>query len=251
VTEPGQWAGRLLWRPGLLAYVGPGGRSTRHAHHAVQMAVSFGARFELTMAGRRVRAQASLIPSREPHAFDTGGERIFYALVEPHGARGAALAQCAHELRGLDLAEVVPLGSEPAGDQVSLEAYADELIGSLTPGPPHRPLSPHVVAALEYLDAALQGRPRLDEAARAAHISPSRLSHLFSQQVGIPFRRFVVWLRLRRAAEHGWSSRTLTEAAVAAGFSDMAHLSRVCRSMFGVSPSALQQMQPVVASWPA
>ncbi len=38
--------------------------------------------------------------------------------------------------------------------------------------------------------------------------------------------------------------------AVAAGFSDMAHLSRVCWSMSGVSPSALLQMQPVVASWP-
>jgi AraC-like DNA-binding protein len=233
-----------------LAYVGPGGCSTRHSHHAVQLAVSFGARFELTMLDRRVLARAALIPSEEPHAFETGGARIFYALVEPHGASGAALARCAHELRGLDLAEVVSLGTEPAGDQVSLEAYADELIGSLTPRSPSRPLSPYVVAALEYLDAALQGRPRLDEAARAAHISPSRLTHLFSQQVGIPFRRFVVWLRLRRAAEHAWSSQTLTEAAVAAGFSDMAHLSRVCRSMFGVSPSALLQMQPVVASWP-
>jgi AraC-like DNA-binding protein len=204
------------------------------------------------MVDRRVLARAALIPSGEPHAFKMGGERIFYALVEPHGASGVALAQRAQELRGLDLAELVSLGTEPAGDQVSLEEYADELIGSLTPGSPYpyRPLSPYVVAALEYLDGALQGRPRLGEAARAAHISPSRLTHLFSQQVGIPFRRFVVWLRLRRAAEHAWSSQTLTEAAVAAGFSDMAHLSRVCRSMFGVSPSALLQMQPVMASWP-
>jgi AraC-like DNA-binding protein len=202
------------------------------------------------MVDRRVLARAALIPSEEPHAFRIGGERIFYALVEPHGASGAALAQCAQELRGLDLAELISLGTEPAGDQVSLEAYADELIGSLTPGTPRRPLSPYVVAALEYLDGALQGRPRLDEAARAAQISPSRLTHLFSKQVGIPFRRFVVWLRLRRAAEYAWSGQTLTEAAVAAGFSDMAHLSRVCRSMFGVSPSALLQMQPAVASWP-
>jgi len=234
-----------------LAYVGPGGCSARHSHHAVQLAVSFGAPFELTMDDRRVVARAVLIPSGEPHAFRIDGERIFYALVEPHGASGAALAQCAQELRGVDLAEQISVGTEPAGDQVSLEAYADELIGSLTPGSACCPaLSPYVVAALEYLDGALQGRPRLEEAAHAAQISPSRLSHLFSEQVGIPFRRFVVWLRLRRAAEHAWSSETLTEAAVAAGFSDMAHVSRVCRSMFGVSPSVLLQMQPVVASWP-
>ncbi len=118
VGESGRWEGRLSWRAGLLAYVGPGGCSARHSHHAVQLAVSFGAPFELTMFDRRVVARAVLIPSGEPHAFRIGGERIFYGLVEPHGASGTALAQCAQELRGLDLADLISLGTEPAGDQV-------------------------------------------------------------------------------------------------------------------------------------
>ena len=173
-----------------------------------------------------------------------------YALVEPLGPRGAELTRSAQDLCGRDIADLIPIGSEPRADPTSLVAYTDRLVAALTPQPTDRALSPHVIAALEYLDGALQQRPRLDEAARAAHISPSRLTHLFSDQVGIPFRRFVVWLRLQRAAEFAWSAQTLTEAAITAGFSDMAHFSRVCRSTFGVSPSALLQMKPILAPWP-
>jgi AraC-like DNA-binding protein len=47
-----------------------------------------------------------------------------------------------------------------------------------------------------------------------------------------------------------WDTRTLADAAQAAGFSDLAHLSRVCRATFGVSPSGLMDMRPLAASWP-
>lgn len=246
-----RWAGSLLWQPGLLSYVGHGGSSARHSHHAIQLAVSFDRPFELTLDDRRMVARAALIPSGEPHAFETSDRRIFYALVEPFGSRGASLAQRAHELLGRDLADLLPMATEPAPDPASLTSYADRLIYSVTAPCAAPPLSPHVISALAYLDAALQGRPRLREAARDACISPTRLTHLFSQQVGIPFRRFVLWLRLRRAAEHVWTGSRLAEAAVAAGFSDAAHLSRVCRSTFGVTPAAIVKMRPVPSRWPA
>jgi AraC-like DNA-binding protein len=251
--SPERWAGWLLWQPGLLSYLGPGGSSARHSHHAIQLAVSFDGPFELTLDDRRVLARAALVPSRLPHAFETSERRIFYALVEPLGSRGTGLAQRARELLGRDLADLIPIATEPAPEPHALVSYADRLICSLRAPCLMGPLSPHVISALAYLDAGLQGRPRLDDAARAACISPSRLTHLFSQQVGIPFRRFVLWLRLRRAAEHAWAGSSLTEAAIAAGFSDLPHLTRVCRSTFGVTPAAILQMRlvPEPHGWPA
>jgi AraC-like DNA-binding protein len=247
-----RWAGWLLWQPGLLSYLGPGGSSARHCHHAIQLAVSFDGPFELTLDDRRLLARAVLIPSGEPHAFQTSDRRIFYALVEPLGSRGTGLAQRARELLGRDLADLIPIATEPAPEPHSLVGYADRLIGSLTAPCLTPPLSPHVISALAYLDRALQDRPRLDEAAHAACISPSRLTHLFSAQVGIPFRRFVLWLRLRRASEYAWAGSSLTQAALAAGFSDLPHLTRVCKSTFGVTPAAISQMRLIAEpeGWP-
>jgi hypothetical protein len=55
-----------------------------------------------------------------------------------------------------------------------VRATINELIPSGTPPPE---LSEHVLAALTYLDEAVEGKPRIEEAAEVARISPSRLSN--------------------------------------------------------------------------
>jgi AraC-like DNA-binding protein len=248
VAQP--WSGHFLWQPGLLSYVGPGGSSDRHSHHALQLAISFDEPLELQLDDRQVRARAVLVGSGVPHAFRTGGRRIFYALIEPHSTIGFSLVHRTAQITGRDLADVLPIGDAPAAERDALIDYTHRMLDLLGPQPPASPLSEPVISALAYLDRELDQSPRLAQAARAAHISPSRLTHLFSEQVGIPFRRFVLWLRLRRAAEHVWRTRSLTEAAHAAGFSDLAHFSRVCRATFGVAPTGLLAMAPISASWP-
>lgn len=49
------------------------------------------------------------------------------------------------------------------------------------------------------------------------------------------------------------SQSSPTEAAIAAGFSDLAHLTRVFKRTFGITPAAFSQMQPLLApeGWPA
>jgi AraC-like DNA-binding protein len=91
--------------------------------------------------------------------------------------------------------------------------------------------------AIAYVEGALDTVPSLADAAARASVSPTRLTHRFSEEVGIPFRRFVLWARLKRAVEETRRGASLTEAAVEAGFSDAAHLSRTFRAMFGLSPS--------------
>ena len=100
-------------------------------------------------------------------------------------------------------------------------------------------------AALEHVHATLDGRPRLEEAAACAGISASRLTHLFSEEVGLPFRRYVLWARAKRALSEVRGGATLTRAAVASGFSDAAHLSRTFRRMFGLAPSSLFELADI------
>ncbi len=93
--------------------------------------------------------------------------------------------------------------------------------------------------------------PQVD--GRAAGRAPPDLRVRRAARDGLPCesaQRFVLWLRLRRVAEHAWRTRSLTEAAHAAGFSDLAHFSRVCRATFGVAPTGLLAMAPISASWP-
>jgi transcriptional regulator GlxA family with amidase domain len=71
--------------------------------------------------------------------------------------------------------------------------------------------------------------------AHKVNLSEGRLTHLFKEQVGIPIRRYLLWLRLSDALMELSKGGSFTYAAHYAGFSDAAHLSRTYRKMYGNS----------------
>ncbi len=79
------------------------------------------------------------------------------------------------------------------------------------------------------------------------HLSPGRLTHLFSSELGIPIQRFILWERLKFAVnEIVWKKSNLTDAALAAGFFDTAHFSRTFKAMMGIKPSEVYNSSRIV-----
>lgn len=76
---------------------------------------------------------------------------------------------------------------------------------------------------------------QVKEIAGMFDISESRLIHLFSQQVGIPIRRYLLWLRLLNAIDLIVKGDSFTYAAHESGFADSAHLRRTFKKMFGLT----------------
>ncbi len=85
----------------------------------------------------------------------------------------------------------------------------------------------------------------LPDLAAGVGISESRLAHLFRRDVGIPMRQYRLALRMQEAVKQIAEGRSLTEAAYAARFADSAHFCRICRRMFGVTPSHLPEFDVV------
>lgn len=76
-------------------------------------------------------------------------------------------------------------------------------------------------------------------------LSSSFFQHLFKQTVGVSFRRFRLWARMRIALRHAMQGASLTQAAMLAGLSSSAHLSTAFKEMFGISPSQLLGAAPL------
>ena len=232
------WSGSAVLAPGLVLYAGPAGTADAHAHHAIQMMWALDGRLELQVGTETVTTTSVLVPAGQRHAIRAVTGRVVLALVEPQGPRGQALVR---QVRAAGpVASAGPV-RPPGGDlgPGALTAWFDAALAGLGWREDPSPLSRQVQHALEYVDANLEGMPRLADAAAAAHVSPSRLTHAFTQETGIPFRRYVLWARIRRAVQEVGAGANLTEAAVRAGFSDSAHLSRVFRANFGLAPSLL------------
>jgi AraC-like DNA-binding protein len=115
-------------------------------------------------------------------------------------------------------------------------------VQGLSPGvPPARRLDPRVTTVLNAIRNGDDLRLSLESAAEKAFLSPSRFAHLFKEQVGLPFSRYMLWRKLTRAMVAIASERTLSAAAHAADFADAAHLTRTCYQMVGMPPSVLMR----------
>jgi AraC-like DNA-binding protein len=93
-----------------------------------------------------------------------------------------------------------------------------------------------VAWASQHLDTPVS----LAVVASQVGLSHGRARHLFVEHTGLPFRTYVLWLRLTRAVELFAAGSSLTAAAHGAGFSDSSHLSRTFRRMFGISADSLR-----------
>lgn len=214
--------------------------------------VSLDEPFVLEFADGHLRATAAVIPSGLPHRLHCASRRLLLVLVEPFGPRGRGLGLAAERARGREFEDAMERIAIDHADDSDAVRTIDTLVRAIAPDGPPRParLSEPVLSALRQLESKPGSRATLGHAAAAAHISPSRLTHLFTREVRIPFRRYALWIRLRTVGERVAFGDNLTQAAVAAGFSDSSHLSRVFRTNFGLSPSALLGMTVRRDAWP-
>ncbi len=97
-----------------------------------------------------------------------------------------------------------------------------------------------VAQIVETLNSQPVEHIALTELAASVHLSTSRLSHLFSEQLGLPLKSYLRYVRFKHLLPLLAQDRDLTQAAFECGFSDAAHLSRECKKLFGIQPKQLK-----------
>jgi len=99
---------------------------------------------------------------------------------------------------------------------------------------------PRVMKMIGFAAENLEETVTLPAAAAHINLSEGRARHLFAAHTGLPFKTYVLWLRIARATQLYGSGQSLTEAAHQAGFADSAHFSRTFRRTFGLPAAALR-----------
>ena len=244
----------LLWSGGSLWIGRDAGRVDRHAHHAIQIALTMDAPVRMDAGEADWREhRGAVVPPHLPHRFDGCGQRIAMLFVEPETAPGRALLERFGTAAISDLpadtaeATVAPLRSAYLGGagREALIELAQAAVASLAG---HEPadggVDPRVSRAIAWVRGRLDAPISLREAAEVANLSPSRFRHLFVAQTGVSFRAYLLWARVETAVGAAMSGQSWTTAAQDAGFADSAHLSRTCRRMFGIAPAALVKEPP-------
>ena len=247
------WRARwYLWEGGFLTLGRSAAIVPEHSHHALQICLGFDGDVGICRGadGPWTRSGAIVVAPDVPHQFDTMGADLGVMLVDPESREGRWLRRSFPETITAVAAErLEPFRTalrairESTGGAVETARLIHAAVRGLCVGPaPHHALDERIVSALGTIRKMDTARISLDEVAKTVFLSPSRFQHLFSEEVGLPFRRYLLWRRLTRAMLAVGRGSTLSAAAHNTGFSDSAHLTRTCYQMLGHPPSVLMRV---------
>lgn len=235
-----------LWG-GHLLYLGRLDCTTMHRHHALQVIFNrSGQSFELRIDESSIKCGGVIIRSDHPHSLLGSRDSQVHLLIDHQSAVARTIARqhlekknfkiltgvLLRRLRGCISARMNYLG--PCAQALEVYKNMISLLGGFA-GQSEDAVDPRIQVVMDLLqEKLLCEKVTVAELARRARLSESRLMHLFTEQIGIPIRRYNLWLRILAAERFiAQGKMSFTEAAYSAGFADSAHLCRTYRSMFG------------------
>lgn len=243
----------LVLGPGRAIYVGIGQSSTLHRHYATQVSISLGAplRVRTRASGPYTEQQSFIVGPNVPHQVEMTGEHSFVLWSEAH-----ALADLARRLSTTSASELPALPDDllnvlvpvllASGGQVPDKQAGQALLSHVLTtliGPTwdagHD--DPRIATARSLVTPQflVEHSQPIKHLATCVYLSPSRFRHLFRSEMGMSVQSYLRWQRLLAALRASAYGASLTEAAHTAGFADSAHLTRVCRATFGISPARI------------
>lgn len=214
--------------------MGPLVATRLHAHHAAQIVVAPSGLDVEDGRGGRIRARAFVIPPRVPHGHGACAHAavLFLDGDEPASRELARSVGPRCERWARDTLDVsVPEDPTPEQARALIASLLAVVDARQAVGPRH----PAARRMCAYLDAA--GPVELASLSYEAGLSPRQMRHTFARDIGLSMRAYLRWKRLRRAIAAVEAGASLTAAAALAGFADSAHLSRVFREQFGMTPT--------------
>jgi transcriptional regulator GlxA family with amidase domain len=216
-----------------------------HAHHAAQISLALQGSLEVRVGdpGEWSRLMGVIIAADQPHAVRASNP-LAQLYLEPESQLGRRLVTVLDGASHRPLPEsavrsILPPLRRCWRQQLpfrAVQASFELASAALLDARPAASLDPRVCAVLARLREHYRRPPPLAELASGVGLSAGRLSHLFREEVGLPIRRYTLWLRVMGAAAALSRGTDHIEAALDNGFADASHMSRTFRRMLSLPP---------------
>ncbi|MBB5188862.1 AraC-like DNA-binding protein [Zhongshania antarctica] len=237
------WLGSVAITAGMGVFLGASGDNKPHRHWAHQIAIGLEEPIALRSDKTRYFERGLWIPAGTIHQLETAHVLCIY--IDPtHDFCKTLLPQIAVEEWSISV-----LNEEISSAYVMRFAKAKNLQGALISfdkqcrcqfsDTPDERLN-IILAALKD-DISSGNNTTQKTLSSLLHLSPSRFSHWFTEQTGMPLRSYRKWLKLLVGFELS-RQMPLTDAAFLSGFSDQAHFCRAVTQAFGVSATTIKQL---------
>uniref|UniRef100_UPI004049614F helix-turn-helix domain-containing protein n=1 Tax=Flavobacterium sp. TaxID=239 RepID=UPI004049614F len=240
---------KLKFNDGIAIYIGNGITTNLHKHYALEIVFSYENSFQIiTKEKTYEKCKFVIIPKNIEHQF-IGSPNDFqvFIYIDPFHQLANFLVEkfelSSHIIANFSTFDKISLPTHKqllAINNNNLLETIRKLVEQLTNKKHFISKSdPRIAKSFEHIYKNLNKKISIKDISSSIYLSESRYAHLFKQEVGIPFRRYVLWLRLQRTIQSIMEGNSLTTACYDGGFTDLPHFNKVFQDMFGITPSAV------------
>ena len=235
------------------------GYLSRHTHDRACVAVMLDGSFELEIAGRAHHCPPTTVaiePPGETHANRMGPAGAHVVVLQPDPARAELLRPFAmfldrvsHRHHAGIAGQAARLAAELSCPDdlapLAVEAAVLEMLVALARLDRDATRTPDwLLRAQELVHARFREPLRVGEVARAVEVHPAHLARAFRRHFGVSLGSYVRRLRLEwAAAELARAEGPLASVALAAGFADQSHFSRMFKLHTGLTPRVYRRLR--------
>lgn len=233
------WNGRVMFATNSM-------QTDFHSHYAATLAISLQDNIRIETEKGKQEYRVALVGPNTYHKTVSPGVEMIALLIDPETYEYSSISEFAKvgEVKKLEISTFLPLIEKlwdlyygKLNDEEAWELHLD-LLRSVYPFQKlEKVMDDRIIQIANMIRNEMPDSIRMKEIGKNFSVSEDRLIRLFKENLGIPMRRYLLWVRILEAAKLLKEGKSLTEAAHSAGFSDSAHFTRTFKENFGFVPS--------------
>ena len=240
----------ILWHDMLLFYGSLPRQIHLHQHPVIQLIIAVdGVFLKKSEKDEWEPYKTLLVAPNIAHECDASAKKIFSLNIDPESSIGNHILQSKmkdnkfcilhnEELAYFDFNTIEKQIENEEFDQlyhlIQSFFYRDDPETKVV-----KILDERIRKVKKYIRENIHNKFETTELCELVFLSESRLLHLFKEQMGLPIRNYILWIRLKVAIDLIFNGHNLTYAAHEAGFSDSSHMSKTFVKSLGLNPAEL------------
>ncbi len=232
---------RIYWDIDKISMLTDHLDASAHSHGMIQFFLCLEDELEIKVRKEKLQHSCVLVNKNVKHSFKANNKIHFTCVIEPVSDIGMRLNDILQDkdyyilddskANQIKKTAMIMRDTFDIATYTKLMAQICECFGVAYR---NKQFDERILAFLKMLEHCSCDEHSIGEYADKLCISASRLSHLFSEQVGITLKNYLILHQLERAFQDLLAGKRITEAALDAGFDSPSHFAATVKRMMGL-----------------
>lgn len=232
---------RIYWDVDKISMLTDHLDASAHSHGMIQFFLCLEGELEIKVGKEKIKSSCVLVNKNVRHSFKANNKIHFTCVIEPVSDIGIGLNDilqdkeyCIIDDGKANELKKIAMAMRDTFDKETYTKLITRIYECFDITYLNKQFDDRILTFLKMLEHCSCDDHSIEEYANKLCISASRLSHLFSEQVGITLKNYLTLHQLERAFQDLLAGKRITEVALNAGFDSSSHFASTVKRMMGL-----------------